>query len=136
MATNAAAMLSAVSVILWPVFAENSERRERRGPAPTLGSVPSGGGNPRRPRSGRRLARTLGGRGPGGGPRGAAPRMAISTHNPGLEGRLQLPGLDLLPVDAAEERVVADVRFSGRRAAQTLRRLLSQELTRERYGGR
>ena len=59
------------------------------------------------------------------------PRTArrLGTHNARLEGRLQLPRLDFLPVNAPEERVVADVRLAGGRASESLRRLLGQQLT-------
>ena len=50
------------------------------------------------------------------------------TYDLGLEWRLHLPVLHLLPVDSSEELVAADVRLAGVAAAQTLGGVLRQEL--------
>lgn len=51
-----------------------------------------------------------------------------STYHFGLEGRLYLPVLEALPVDASEEGVFSDVPLSLRAAAQTLGRVLGHQL--------
>lgn len=51
-----------------------------------------------------------------------------STHHFGLEGRLYLPVLQALPVDASEEGVFSDVPLSLGAAAQTLGWVLGHQL--------
>lgn len=85
------------------------------------GSLPSslrekGGGDPQ----------DLGDRGPESG---GAP-----THHFGLEGRLDLPVLQLLPVDPPEEGVFAHVSLALGPAAQPLARVLGHQLEGRREG--
>lgn len=54
-------------------------------------------------------------------------RHRIFTHDFRLERRLHLAILNLLPVDAPEEQVTADVLLASISAAQALRRILGEE---------
>ena len=54
--------------------------------------------------------------------------IELATHDFRLERGLDLPVLDLLPVDPPEEEVSSDVLLALVAAAQPLGRILSQEL--------
>lgn len=66
---------------------------------------------------------------------GAQTRAASWTHHFGLEGRLDLPVLQLLPVDPAEEGVLPHVPLALGPTAQPLGGVLGHQLRREREGG-
>ena len=55
------------------------------------------------------------------------------TYNPGFEGRLQLSTVQLLPVNASKEGMAlhSDVTALRSNAAQTLRWILGQELSKQ-----
>ena len=59
--------------------------------------------------------------------------MSVCTHDLGLERRLHLARLDLVPVDPAEEVVAPDVLLALGAATQPLGRVLCQKLKRNHF---